>query len=149
MKRLLFLLLASFVSLSCFAASTLNGEINLEFHNKRDISEKAFKKEFGETIKATTEWYVGDFFGKEVVFAGVTVKNTGKVSKAYQYYVAFFNKDKELIGAIGQSSFGDEGLKPGEKTQLASCLITLPKDKYKEIKFYQAIFYESDLPAKK
>ena len=41
-----------------------------------------------------------------------------------------------------------EGLKPGEKTQLASCLITLPKDKYKEIKFYQAILYESDLPTK-
>lgn len=148
MKQLLVVILAAFISLPCFAASTLNGEISLEFPNKRAISEKAFKKEFGEVIKATTDWYVGDFFGKEVLFAGVTVKNTGKVSKAYQYYVAFFNKDNELIGAIGQSSFGTEGLKPGENTQLASCLITLPKDKYKEIKFYQAILYESDLPTK-
>jgi hypothetical protein len=40
-------------------------------------------------------------------------------------------------------------LKPGESTQLGSCLIHLPKDKYKDIVSYQAVIYETDKPPKK
>jgi hypothetical protein len=70
------------------------------------LSEDVFKKEFGMVVKATTDWHVGDFFGKETVFAGV------------RYYVAFFDKDNKPVGATGQGSFGDDGLKPGEETQM-------------------------------
>ncbi len=100
-------------------------------------------------MKAKTQWRVGDFFGKETVFAGATVKNTGTKPMYFEYYVAFFDKDKKLIGAAGQSSFGDDGIKPGEETQLGSCLIHLPKGKYKDIASFQVVLWESDQPPKK
>ncbi len=100
-------------------------------------------------MKATTDYRAGEFFGEETVFAGIRVKNTGTKPMFFQYYVVFFDKDKKLVGASGQGSFGDEGLKPGEETQLGSCLIKLPKDKYKEIVSYQAVIYETDIAPKK
>ena len=66
-----------------------------------------------------------------------------------QYYVAFFDKNKKLVGASGQGSFGDKGLKPGEETQMGSCLIHLPKDKYKQIVAGQTVIYETDIAPKK
>jgi len=33
--------------------------------------------------------------------------------------------------------------------QLASCLISLPKDRYKDIVSYQAVLYETDIAPKK
>jgi len=44
---------------------------------------------------------------------------------------------------------GNDGLKSGEETILGSCLVHLPKDKYKEIVSYQAIIYETDVAPKK
>ena len=129
-------------------AESLQGDIKLKYTDS-PFSEDAFKKEFGKVVKATTIWHAGEFFGEETVFAGVSVKNTGTKPMYFRYYVAFFDKDKKLVGAAGQSSFGDEGLKPGEETQLGSCLIQLPKDKYKEIVSYQAVIYETDVPPKK
>ena len=112
------------------------------------FAENGFKKEFGTVVKAATDWHVGDFFGQETVFAGVTVKNSGSKPMFFNYYVAFFDKDKNLVGAAAQGSFGKDGLKPGEVTQLGSCLIHLPKDKFKEITSYQAVIYETDSPPK-
>jgi hypothetical protein len=63
----------AFVSSTHGAA--VSGEIALK---ETDSSAKeSFVKAFGDTLKATTTWRVGDFFGKQTVFAGVTVKNTG------------------------------------------------------------------------
>ena len=129
-------------------ADSISGEIKLSYSESM-FAENAFKKEFGKVVKATTDWHAGDFFGEETVFAGVTVKNTGTKPMFIRYYVAFFDKNKKLIGATGQGSFGDEGLKPGEETQLGSCLVQLPKDKYKEIASYEAVIYESDVAPKK
>jgi len=112
------------------------------------FSEDAFTKEFGDAVKATCKWYAGDFFGRETVFAGITVTNTASKLMFFDYYVVFYDKDKKLVGAAGQGSFGKEGLKPGESTQMGSCLIKLPKDKYKEITSYQAVIYETDSPPK-
>ena len=66
------------------------------------FTEDAFKKEFGTVVKATTDWHAGDFFGQETIFAGVTVKSTGSKPMFFRYYVAFFDKDNNLIGATGQ-----------------------------------------------
>jgi len=135
------------VAVSVRAQTIIGGDIKLKYSDSM-FAEDAFKKEFGNVVKATTDWHVGDFFGQETVFAGVTVKNTGSKPMFYRYYVAFFDKGKMLIGATGQGSFGEKGLKPGEQTQMASCLIELPKDKYKEITSYQAVIYETDIAPK-
>ena len=141
----LFVLLAT---ASLHAQPVIKGDIKLNY-SKSMFSEDAFKKEFGTVVKATTDWHAGDFFGQETVFAGITVKNTGTKPMFFHYFVAFFDKDKNLIGATGQGSFGDDGLKPGEETQMGSCLIELPKDKYKAIASYQAVIYETDVAPKK
>lgn len=124
---------------STYAAS-VSGEIALK--ETDSFAKESFVKVFGDTLKATTSWRVGDFFGKQTLFAGVTVKNTGVKPLAFEYCVAFYDKDRKLVGAASQSSFGDEGLKPGTDLQLGSCLIKLPKNKYKEIKYYEAVLYE-------
>jgi hypothetical protein len=141
---LLFLLLAAG---SLHAQPVIRGDIALKYSTSM-FSEETFKKEFGTVVKATTDWHAGDFFGEETVFAGVSVKNTGAKPMFFHYYVAFFDKDKNLIGATGQGSFGKDGLKPGEETQMGSCLIQLPKDKYKAITSYQAVIYETDVAPK-
>lgn len=58
--------------------------------------------------------------------------------------MAFYDKNRKLVGASAQGSFGDDGLKAGGNTQLGSCLIKLPADKYKEIKYYEAVIYEAE-----
>jgi hypothetical protein len=142
MKRILtFVLLL--IAASSRAQSAIHGDITLKYSESM-FSEDAFKKEFGNVIKATTDWHVGDFFGEETIFAGVNVKNTATKPMFFNYYVAFFDKDKNLIGATGQGSFGKDGLKPGEQTQMGSCLIHLPKDKYKTVASFQAVIYETD-----
>ena len=141
----LFLFLAA---ISLRAQSSIQGDITMPYADSM-FSENVFKKDFGTVVKATTSWHAGDFFGNETIFAGVTVKNTGTKPMFFHYYVAFFDKDKKLVGATGQGSFGNDGLKPGEDTQMGSCLIELPKDKYKTIASYQAVIYETDIPPKK
>lgn len=128
-------------------AASMQVEVKLKYTESM-FSEDAFKKEFGDFVKATCNWYAGDFFGKQTVFAGITVTNTASKTMFFNYYVAFYDNDKRLVGAAGQGSFGKEGLKPGESTQMGSCLIHLPKDKYKEIASYQAVIYETDVPPK-
>jgi hypothetical protein len=138
-----FVLLATALSAFSLDAASIEGEVKLSY-SKSMFADDAFKKEFGDVVKATCNWYAGDFFGKETVFAGIEVKNTASKPMFFNYYVAFYDKNKKLIGATGQGSFGKEGLKPGEKTQMGSCLIHLPRDKYKEIVSYQAVIYETE-----
>jgi hypothetical protein len=129
-------------------AASIEGTIQLKYE-KSSFADDVFKKEFGDVVKATCNWRAGDFIGKETVFAGVTVKNTGDKPMFFDYYVAFYDKDKKLVGATGQGSFGDTGLKPGAEEQMGSCLIHLPKDRYKDIVSYQAVIYETDIAPKK
>jgi hypothetical protein len=141
-------LMVMLAAASLQAQPIIKGDIKLKYSSSM-FAEDTFKKEFGTVVKATTDWHAGDFFGKETVFAGVKVKNTGPKPMFIRYYVAFFDKDNNLIGTAGQSSFGDEGVKPGEETQLGSCMIELPKDKYKAIVSYQAVIHETDIAPKK
>lgn len=129
------------------SAASIEGEIQLKY-SESAFAKDTFKKEFGGVVKAMCNWRAGEFFGKETVFAGITVKNTGDKPMFFNYYVAFFDKSGKLVGATGQGSFGKEGLKPGEETQMGSCLIFLPKDRYKDIVSYQAVIYETDTPPK-
>jgi hypothetical protein len=141
-------LIALLAAVSLHAQSVIRGDIKIKYSDSM-FSEDAFKKEFGSVVKATTDWHAGDFFGQETVFGGITVKNTGTKPMFFNYYVVFFDKDNNMVGASGQGSFGEDGLKPGEQTQMGSCLIHLPKDKYKTITSYQAVIYETDIAPKK
>ena len=147
MKSIPYVLASLLLAFSAQAAS-IEGDIQLNYSESM-FAKDAFKKEFGDVVKATCNWRAGEFFGKETVFAGITVKNTRSKPMFCQYYAAFFDKNKKLVGAAGQGSFGDEGLKPGKETQMGSCLIHLPKDNYKEIVSYQAVIYETDIAPKK
>jgi hypothetical protein len=150
MKNILSTLLSVIWTLSAQAAdmtAAIQGEIQLKY-SESSFAEDTFKKDFGNAVKATCNWYAGDFFGKPTIFAGITVTNSASKPMFFQYYVAFFDKEKNLVGTASQGSFGDEGLKPEETTQMGSCLIHLPKDKYKEIASYQAVIYETDAPPK-
>ena len=141
MKLITLFLLALVISAR---ADLIQGEIKLNYSESM-FAENVFKKEFGKVVKATTSWHAGEFFGQETVFAGITVTNTGAKPMFFNYYVVFFDKDKNLVGAAAQGSF-NQGLKPGEETQLVSCLIQLPKDRYKQIVSFQAVIYETDVP---
>jgi hypothetical protein len=149
MKHLPTLLLSALLALSVHATETttaIEGDIQLKY-SKSSFSDDVFKKEFGGIVKATTSWHAGEFFGKETAFAGIDAKNTSDKPMYFEYYVAFFDKDKKLVGAAAQGSF--DALKPGGHTQLGSCLIHLPKDRYKDIASYQAVIYETDIAPKK
>ena len=80
-------------------AASIEGTIQLKYTDS-SFDDGVFKKEFGDVVKATCAWRAGDFFGEETVFAGVTVKNTGTKPMFFHYYVAFYDKDKKLVGAI-------------------------------------------------
>jgi hypothetical protein len=147
MKRVIAAILFAGLVLSARAAS-IEGEIKLNYSESM-FSDDVFKREFGDTVKVSCHWHAGEFFGQETVFAGVNVKNTGAKPMFFHYYVAFFDKNKKLVGSTGQGSFGDKGLEPGKEEQMGSCMIYLPKDKYKEIVSYQAVIYETDVPPKK
>lgn len=140
-----FILLFLIIISAGIRAESIEGDIKLPRIEHGTI-ERAFKKQFGGVVKATTQWYVADFFATETVCAGVKVKNTGSKMMYIQYYVAFYDKDKRLIGTAAQGAISKRfGLKPNEEQYLASCLVPLPKDKYKEIVSYQAIIYETDV----
>ena len=147
MKLIPYVLASMVLAVSAQAAS-IEGDIKLNY-TKSMFSKDVFNREFGDVVKAKCHWYAGEFFGQETVFAGITVKNTGAKPMFFNYYVSFYDKDKKLVGATGQGSFGDDGLKPGEATQMGSCMIHLPKDKYKEIVSYQVVLYETDIAPKK
>ena len=121
-------------------AASIEGNINLDYSSS-GLPKNAFKREFGNGLKATCNWYVSDFFGKETVFAGIVVKNSTASSVSFQYYVAFYDKDNKLVGVATQGTVDNE-LKPGEQMILSSCLIVLPKKRYKDIVSYQAVVYE-------
>lgn len=79
-----------------------------------------------------------------MINAGATVKNTGSKPMFYVFHVAFFDKDNHLLGCVSQASFGDEGQKAGEETQLGSMMVVLPASDLPKVASYQAAFYESE-----
>jgi hypothetical protein len=114
MKLITLLLL---LSAACLRAESIEGDLKLTYSDDM-FAKNAFKKEFGKVVKATTDWHVGDFFGEQTVFAAITVKNTGTKPMYFQYYVAFFDKDKKLIGSVAVRLATT--VKPGRENQSGS-----------------------------
>lgn len=132
-------ILASLASTS--GAQAASGPVKLAESSTRS-GPTTFK--IGKVVKATGQCAITDFFGSKVIDCGVTVKNTGTKPMFCVIHVAFFDKDNHLLGCAAQSTFGDAGLKPGEETQFASMLISMPPDALKNVASYQAAFYESE-----
>jgi hypothetical protein len=61
----------------------------------------------------------------------------------FHYYVAFFDKDGQLLGCTSEGTFQGEGLKPGGDMQYRSCLILLPHGTIGKVASYKVAFYES------
>ena len=97
-------------------------------------------------MKATTDWWLSTTSGRETIFAGLKVTNTGSKPVWCSYYVAFYDKEKSLVCTGGSQTFDEEGLLPGKAAKTMPCIIFLPKDKYKDIFSYQVILYETDTP---
>ena len=63
MKYLAGLLLGILLSQPAWSAS-IQGAVTLHY-TESAFSDKVFKREFGDTVKATCRWYAGEFFGRE------------------------------------------------------------------------------------
>ncbi|WP_428940631.1 hypothetical protein [Fontivita pretiosa] len=106
--------------------------------------EGAPRIELGKTVKVTARPYITDFFGAMIVNAGATVSNTGNKPMFFVFNIALFDKDGRLLGCANQTSFGDEGIKPGEETQLGSCFVHLPPEELKKVASFQVTLFESE-----
>jgi len=117
-------------------SETYQGELSLD----GATMDRPYVRKLGGGVMVN--WYVADFFGKPTLFSGATVRNNGNKPMGLSYHVAFFDKNSNLIGAGSQEFSGDNALKPGESTQLGSCMMTLPKDQLSKIASYQVAIYE-------
>jgi hypothetical protein len=103
-----------------------------------------FTVHVGEKIQGTCKFFVQEFFGRKIINANIEIANTSGKTMYCQYYVAFLNRDGQLIGCAGQGTFGPKGLPAEESTQLGGCLIPLPAGLVGKAVRYQIAFYESD-----
>ncbi len=112
-------------------------------------NKEAMKVKIGKNFEGECKFHADEFFGKPMINANISVKNTSKERRTCQYYAAFFDKDGKLVGCAGQE-LGDGGIAAGENTSMGSCLVFLPTDAIKTVASYKVRLYESDpLPKKK
>ena len=142
MKR--FVTLALLMQIAAVAAYGETKEGTCQLKPGKGFEKDLFQVQVGETIKGTCRFFIFDFVGKKVINAAITILNTGDKAMHCQYYVAFFDKDGNLIGCAGQGTFGKTGLAAGQSTQLGSCLIPLPAGFHEKAVQYKIAFYESD-----
>src|SRR5262249_25483289 len=123
---------------------TKSGEAKLQELKFQDVAKKALKVSLGNKVKADWSYYINpDFFGKKVISVQARIKNTSDKVMYYGYYVAFFDKDKNLVAC---SSFGGGEfalLDPGKETTIGNG-IELPSDQLKRIVAYQVTVLEDE-----
>jgi hypothetical protein len=107
---------------------------------------KHVKVAFGTGVVAKARFFIDEFFGKTIINAGATIENGTRKTVFFQYFVAFFDKDGLLVGCTGQGSFSDDGLAPGDESQLGSCLVHLAKEDARKVASYKAVLYVDTKP---
>jgi hypothetical protein len=121
-------------------SDTKSGEAKLQELKARDVSAKALKVSLGDKVKADCTYYImPDFLGKRAVSVQARIKNSAGKPMYFGYYVAFFDKDKNLIA----TSFASKKLDPGEKIIIGNA-IPLPSEQLKRIAFYQVTLLEDE-----
>lgn len=123
-------------------ASRRAGECELKEMKDLFDQDAAFSVSLGVWIKTTCRFYIGDFMGKKIIWAGAELENSTSGPMHYSYCVSFFDAKKGLIGSTSHAS-GATGLKPGIKTQLGNCFVPLPHADVDRVKYYQVVLYES------
>jgi hypothetical protein len=144
MKLISRVLLLMFLASSARGAS-LEGEV-LFSRGKSGGRGNVIRKEFGAEVKATTDWWLSTMAGKEMIFAGLKVINTGSKPVYCSYYVAFYDRERALVCTGSSQTYEEEGLLPGKPAKTMPCMMYLPKDKYKDIFSFHLILYEMDSP---
>ena len=120
-----------------------SGKIRLK-EAKNAFDDKAiFKVKVGKQIKVEGKFRISEFFGSKVVMATADAENISKKDLYYAYFVAFFDKDRNLIGCTSQAATMSP-LKAAQKTQFGMCIIHLPESEIQKIVSYQLVFIESE-----
>lgn len=109
-------------------------------------SEGRYEVRVGTKLKGTCRFSLSDFFGQQIISAPIEVSNQSEKPMHCHYYVAFFDKNGNLLGCTGQGTMKDGGIAPGDNTQFGSCLIPLPKTVREKAVSYKITYYESDMP---
>ena len=95
--------------------------------------------ELGNKLKLKAEFQMIEVGRLAAISVNAKIKNTSSARMYYSYNVAFFDKDKNLIGChcvplqIGAN---------GDST--AGTFIQLPRDEIAKIAYYSVAFHESD-----
>ena len=105
-----------------------------------------FVVEIGQKIRGTCKFYIDEFFERRIINANIRIENTARRPMHCEYFVSFYDKKGNLVGCASQGTFSDDGLSPGEETQLGSCLISLPLGMHERVASYKIAFYESTVP---
>jgi hypothetical protein len=93
----------------------------------------------GEGVKYETDFHRFEFGGKVSLAANGTLKNTTTKKRYVALYVAFFDKDKNLLGSSGRTTI----LEPG-KDLLAAYVVEMPAEQIDKVTSYQITLYESE-----
>ena len=127
------------------SAETVRGEVEgLPRSNGFEAPQDAPEIEVGEEVSAEGWLALTDFFDTEIVTARLTLKNDSDAPAFWACSVAVFDEDGQLLGASGMQTFGDEGLAPGEETQLGSLMISLPDEVRERIRGWQVSLHSRD-----
>ena len=129
-------------------AATVEGNVTLSV-TLSNTPGTVFIPSFGEVVKASCRYQVADFHGWESVATQFTVTNTGPKTMWGQCYVAFYDRDKKLLGVTSQGFTTQRGLKPRTGRVLGWGRTVLAKDQYREITSYQAVITTTDKPPSK
>lgn len=125
-------------------AETKTGSIRLQEATLAEAGTKVPKIEVGARVKAVCRYFIiSDFFGRKVVSVQAQITNTAARELYYGYYVAFFDKDGELVAASSFAGGQICKLGPGKKTTVGN-IIELPVDQMGRISSYQVTVLESD-----
>ncbi len=76
----------------------------------------------------------------------VTITNTGSKPMWGQCYIAFYDRDKNVVGTAAQAFVSRRDLKPKTSRTLPLHRIILPREKYRDIVSYQAVLQETNAP---
>jgi hypothetical protein len=135
MQRLFY---AAFVTVHLLAASAYaaNDAGKAEFPDGKNH----VKTTVGDGLKFESDFYRFEFGGKTSLAANGTVKNTSDKKLYGSLYIAFFDKDKNLMASSGRTEIM---LAAGKQLVVANVL-DMPPAQLEQIASYQVTIYESD-----
>jgi hypothetical protein len=135
-------LLLSCVVVISFAASAFAAEQS-ETKNAAikfgGITSKPTKVEFGMTVKFEAELKPVDVNKTWGLGVGGRIENPTDKKIYFSYQIAFFDKDKNLVGCYNYTHWVD-----AHKNVLAGSFISLSAEQIDKITSYSAVFYESE-----